>query len=275
MKIVRTGLQFVLAWVALIAGQMIAGMFITIKVQAAPHLLRWMLVSDALIVLALGFAALRSDWHGWKLFAALFGIPVAINLTNLIEGVVFLGNIKMDWRGLTELTVVAYVIAAAAWVLIFRSRPVVEANGGMSSHSVLQGIGLYAASSLLYLVCYFIAGMIIFPFVRDFYATQTVPSTLEVASLQFFVRGPIFVAICLALMRMVRMSGAAGALAVGLMFTVMTGVAPLILPNALFPDSVRWVHFCEVTSSNFVFAAGVAWLWGKAQPSHRTVTALA
>jgi hypothetical protein len=35
------------------------------------------------------------------------------------------------------------------------------------------------------------------------------------------------------------------------------------MPNPVFPDSVRWVHFCEVTSSNFAFGAIVAWLWGQ------------
>lgn len=35
------------------------------------------------------------------------------------------------------------------------------------------------------------------------------------------------------------------------------------MPNPYFPDSVRWVHFMEVTSSNFVFGVIVAWLWGQ------------
>src|ERR1700730_16747097 len=46
-------------------------------------------------------------------------------------------------------------------------------------------------------------------------------------------------------------------------FTFLSGVAPLLMPNPFFPDSVRWVHFCEVTSENFVFGVIVAWLWGK------------
>jgi len=31
----------------------------------------------------------------------------------------------------------------------------------------------------------------------------------------------------------------------------------------ILPDSVRWAHFCEVTSANFVFGAVVAWLWSR------------
>jgi len=81
--------------------------------------------------------------------------------------------------------------------------------------------------------------------------------------LQLFVRGPLFVALCLLLVRMVRLAGAKGALAVGMMFTIISGVAPLLMPNPFFPDAVRWAHFCEVSSSNFLFGAFVGWLWGE------------
>jgi hypothetical protein len=53
-----------------------------------------------------------------------------------------------------------------------------------------------------------------------------------------------------------------GAFAVGAIFTVLSGIAPLLIPNPVFPDAVRWVHMCEVTSSNFVFGIIVGWLWG-------------
>jgi hypothetical protein len=105
--------------------------------------------------------------------------------------------------------------------------------------------------------------MIIFPFVQDFYATQRIPSMSQVVSLQFFLRGPVFVLVCLTLLRMFRLPRLSGALAVGLAFTLLSGVAPLIVPNPFFPDSVRWAHFAEVTSSNFIFGAIVAFLWAK------------
>ena len=54
-----------------------------------------------------------------------------------------------------------------------------------------------------------------------------------------------------------------GALTVGALFALLSGVAPLLMPNPYFPDSVRWAHFCEVTSSNFLFGVIVAWLWGE------------
>lgn len=56
-----------------------------------------------------------------------------------------------------------------------------------------------AVSDLTYLVLYFGAGMIIFPYVKDFYATQQLPSMGTIAGLQLLIRGPVFVLLCLAL----------------------------------------------------------------------------
>ena len=98
---------------------------------------------------------------------------------------------------------------------------------------------------------------------RSFYATQTLPSTGTIVGLQLLVRGPLFTLLCLLLTRMLGMPRLSGALAVGLLFTVLSGIAPLLMPNPYFPDAVRWVHFCEVVSENFIFGAMVAWLWGQ------------
>lgn len=110
---------------------------------------------------------------------------------------------------------------------------------------------------------YFVAGSIIFPFVRDFYATQTLPSVGKIVALQLLVRGPIFIGVCLLLGRLIVLPRWAGAFAVGAVFAILSGIAPLLMPNPFFPDLVRWVHMAEVTSSNFLFAAGVRLLWGR------------
>lgn len=77
------------------------------------------------------------------------------------------------------------------------------------------------------------------------------------------------VVICLLLVRMLGLSGRSGALAVGLVFATVNGIAPLLIPNGIFPDYVRWAHFCEVASSNFLFGAFVAWLWREPEPDSK------
>ncbi len=86
--------------------------------------------------------------------------------------------------------------------------------------------------------------------------------------LELLVRGPAFVAICLLLVRMLGLPRLSGALAAGAVFALLSGVAPLLTPNPYFPEIVHWAHFCETTSSNFVFAALVAWFWGQPKLIH-------
>lgn len=266
MTIARSTLRLMLAWVAMLLAQMAVGMVVHVNSPSAPNAMKWMLLSNAITVAALWAAALRSDWRDWKLLAALYLIPVGIATVNFIEGVIFLPNAPIDWRGVMIFTVQAQALAALLWWLIYRSAPVVEAESGPLPHrSFGQMAWRFVLCAVCYLVLYFSAGMIVFPFVRDFYATQHIPSPGQIAALQILLRGPVFVLVCLTLLRMVRLPRLTGALAVGLLFTLLSGVAALVVPNVAFPDAVRWAHFCEVTSSNFVFGYVVGWIWGRAQ----------
>ena len=273
----KTIVQFFLAWIALTAAQMVAGMLIHTSTPIMPNIVRWLMLSNALVVLALGAAAMRSEWKGWRLWLALFSIPAVVTTVNMIEGVIFLTNAKVDWRGITLLTVAGYALAAALWTVIFSRKPVSASAGDWSipARTFPQNLWRFAFCSAAYVFLYILAGMIIFPYVREYYATQHIPSMGQIVLLQFFVRGPVFVLVCLVLLRMFRLNGWSGALSVGMAFTLISGVATLILPNPYFPDSVRWAHFCEVTSSNFVFGCVVGWVWGTHQRIEHRAPALA
>jgi hypothetical protein len=93
--------------------------------------------------------------------------------------------------------------------------------------------------------------------------------------LELLVRAPAFIVLCLLLVRMLGLPRLSGALAAGAVFALLSGVAPLLMPNPYFPDVVRWAHFCETSSSNFVFAALVAWLWGQPKLVHANALAQA
>ena len=266
MTALRITVRPVLAWIALLVAQMIAGMVIHVNTPPMPNIMTWLMLSDAVIVLALSAAALRSDWRDWRLARALFFIPAAITTINMIEGVIFLTNLHIDWRNTIAQTLAGYLVAAVLWLVIYRSAPVPESEFGELPHrSVASMVWRFAACSAIYVFLYFLAGSIIFPYVRDFYATQHIPSFGQIVALQFFLRGPVFILVCLTLLRMFRLPHLTGAVATGLAFTLLSGVAPLVIPNPFFPDYVRWVHFGEVTSSNFVFGCVVGWVWGHAQ----------
>jgi len=226
--------RFVLAWIALIAGQVVAGMLIHLNYPPMPHVLPWLLLANAIVVLALGAAAMRSEWKGWKLGLALFAIPAAINTVNMVEGAIFLTNVKLDWRGTLEITLVGYALAAVLWTIIFNGKNSAHADEwAFPERSLLQKVWRFAFCCASYVFLYFLAGMIIFPYVRDFYATQHIPSFGQIVLLQFFLRGPMFVAVCLLLLRMFRLPGVSGALAVGLAYTLLSSIS-LIIPNPYF-----------------------------------------
>jgi len=270
MKLAGAVAKFLLAVVVLLFVQALAGALIPIPMKA-PGSPLWWLLSNAIVAAVLTLLALRAPWRGWRLAFVLALIPAAIQFVNLVEGVVFLDRAGLPWRRLMGMTALAYGMSVPLWALVFRAK---EAPGAPRLPVGFLGAAWrLLVSSAAYVVLYFIAGMIIFPFVREFYATQTMPGMGLILSLQFFLRGPVFAGLCLLLMRGYRLQGLAGALAVGLAFTLLSGVAPMIQPNPFFPDSARWVHFWEITCSNLVFGIFVAWLWRPAPAEGRAEAA--
>lgn len=243
--------------------QALSGILIPIKGPAVPHIAQWAILTNALVIAALTVLAVRSDWRGWKLGGAVAAIPMAIAAVNILEGTIFLTNTNLQWGRIFAFTILSYALTIPVWALLFGRRPrVPEHYHPIESKSRGERAWKFVVSDLSYLFLYYTAGMIIFPYVKDFYATQHLPSPGTLVALQLLIRGPVFVVLCLAITRMLGLPRLTGALAVGAIFTLLSGVAPLLIPSPVFPDSVRWVHFAEVTSSNFVFGAVVGWLWG-------------
>jgi hypothetical protein len=265
MKIVTTLLKVLIAGVALSIFQVIAGAIVPVKATMPPHTLLWLTVSNLLTAAVLVLVANRSDWRGWRLGVAISIIPITLGLTNMIDGAVFLTNSGINWPGIVANTVIIYELAVPLWIVLFAKRgaPSLEKYGPVDSRPTGERLWKFAVCDISYPVLYFIAGTIIFPFVKDFYATQTLPPFGRLFALQLLVRGPILVGLCLLVLRLLRLPRVSGALAVGAVLALLNGVTPLLIPNPYLPDVVRWVHLCEITSSNFVFGGIVGWLWGE------------
>ncbi len=262
-------LRVLLAFVGTLIASMIAGILVPIKPFPAPHFLEWMLLSNLVSVAALSIVAVRVEWRGWKMGAAIAAIPLTLAAVNLLEGAVFLKNSPMEFGRIFVFTLVSSAVVVPLWMLLFGKRDAVatEHYHPIQAQSRGELVWKFVLCDVTYLILYYGTGLIIFPYVKDFYATQTLPSLGTIAALQLLVRGPLFILFCLAVTRMLGMPRLSGALMVGLVFTLLSGLAPLLMPNPYFPDSVRWVHLCEVTSENFVFGAIVAWLWGQTTPA--------
>ena len=251
-----------LAFVAVTVIQMFAGMLLIAPTKTAepPNAALWLLLSNALAVAALSVVALRSNWRGWKLGAAVAAVPTTIAFADVIEGAFFLTNSAVDWPRLFAFAILSWALTMPVWMFLFGRRPDVPQQQyfPIASKARSERIWKFIVSDLVYILLYIVAGTIVFPFVKDFYATQQVPSMPKIFAMQLLVRGPIFAVLCLALVRMLGLPRLGGALAVGALFAILSGVTPLLIPNPIFPDALRWAHMCEVTSSNFVFGTFVA-----------------
>ncbi len=274
MKIVSTLLKILVAGVALFIFQMIAAAIIPIKATMLPHTLPWVVVANFMTAAALVLVASRSEWKGWRLGMAISVIPITLGFTNMIEGAIFLTNSGIDWPSIIAHTVITYELAVPLWIFLFAKRAEAgpETYHPVDSRPLGERLWKFIACDISYPVLYFIAGTIIFPFVRDFYASQTLPPFGRLMALQVVVRGPILVGLCLLLLRLLRLPRVAGALAVGAVLALLNGIAPLLIPNPYLPDAVRWAHLCEIASSNFVFGGIVGWLWGRRNPAARTLS---
>jgi len=253
--------------------QVLAGMLAAVVVpveaplpdEVARHFMPWVLLTNAVTIAALSVVAVRTEWRGWRLGFSVALIPLAIMVINGIEGTVFLKNLHIAWPRIFLASAITALLSAPVWMLLFGGRQdnPAEHFHPLASKSLGERVWKLVTCDLTYLVLYFAAGMLVFPYVKSFYATQILPSTTTIVALQLLVRGPLFILLCLLLTRMLGMPRRSGALAVGFLFTVLSGIAPLLMPNPYFPDSVRWAHFSEVVSENFIFGALVAWLWGQ------------
>ena len=178
------------------------GHFVHPKSPPNPHPLLFLIVYDACIVVAVGAAALRSDWRDRRLLLALFLVPTAIGVANWIEGAWYLPNVGIDWRGTLVFDVVSGAVAALLWYVIFRRAEVPESavSSILPERPFAQKVWRFVLCSAIYVFLYFLAGTIIFPFVRDYYATQHLPSFGQIVAMQFLVRGPVFILVCLTLL---------------------------------------------------------------------------
>jgi len=270
-------LRILAVFVAVSILQILAGALVALLLppktgmpNLAQHFVQWMFLTNAVTVAALSVLALRTEWRGWTLGAAVAAIPLVIALVNALEGVYFLPNLPIEWPRIMAQIALAAVLSVPVWMLLFGRRAATPAEHfhPIAAKSRGERAWKFAVSDVAYLVLYFVAGTIIWPYIKDFYATQTLPSTSTIFVLELLLRGPVFVVLCLLMVRMLGLPRLSGALAVGAIFTLVSGVAPLLMPNPYFPDAVRWAHFCEVSSSNFVFGAIVGWLWGQPKLEH-------
>jgi hypothetical protein len=254
-----------IAWIALEVLRAIASF--VFPIDAAPsgwRWLAWIALTDLIVVVAIGFAAVRSDWRGWRLGAAVAAIPFTVAVVNIVEGHFYLSEAHLQATRLALQVVLMYAVLIPIWARVFGGDRPAQPPGfrPFGSRTWVGRAWRFVVCDFIYIFVYLAAGLTILPLVREFYAQHALPSLGVIFALQLLLRGPLFIVLCVLLVRMMGMPRAKGAMAIGVIFTLVSGVAPLLLPSPYFPDNVRWVHFFEVSLSNLVFGALAAAIWG-------------
>jgi hypothetical protein len=213
------------------------------------------LLSNALTVTMLLVIARRLPGTAARRALLLFAVWGGIQAISLSELFLFdIGITPAQTVGLIVygLAQAAAVGAALGWLTVPRAHAV--APGAVHARP-----GRLAIAPPLYIVCYFAAGTLVWPFIADYYQARPMPPLGSVVALQI-VRGLAFGGIVFLIARWGDGGRGERALVAGLALAVLGGAAPLVMPNPLMPAAIRLAHLFEVVPSIFAFAAILGWV---------------
>jgi hypothetical protein len=239
---------------------------------ALPALLIMSLLNTAVLT----YLTVRSRWGGWRLVVAiafiLFGVSTVMPQ---IETAVFIHNLPRGF--LPRLILAGFLFSALfAALLVLILGKIRRYDSSQVSQwirmSGSQWIVRLSVIAFFYVVIYFTFGYFIAwknPAVRAYYGGgslngfvsqiyQTWQDIPWVFPLQF-LRGLLWTALALPVIRMMRGAWWETGLVVALLFGVVMNTQ-LLLPNPLMPHEVRMTHLLETASSNVIFGWVLVWL---------------
>lgn len=223
-----------------------------------PGSFRFGLLAGALVTLVATVLAARLEGRGPGRALVLFAIPFGVQANNLIELTLF--PLGVDSRLVPFLylhLLLSYAVTALALDAIAPPGSA-EPRRAPSRWGAAGWIGCVLACDLGYVVTYFVAGMIVWPVVRPFYASQTMPSPVTLLQLQI-LRGLILTSLLALLANRLRAQRSTVVLLGGLALSVF-GASPLLTPTAYFPDFARLAHLFEVGLSNFAYGCAATFV---------------
>lgn len=216
------------------------------------------LLAGALVTMLATVLAARLEGRGPGRALVLFALPFGVQANNLVELMLF--PLDIEIRTLPAMYLHLLLGYAVMAVLLDAIAPAgaSEPHRGFARRGVAGWLGRVAGCDLGYVVTYFTAGMIVFPFVRPFYESQTMPPVVALLQLQL-LRGLVLTGLLLLLTSRLRASRRGAVLFGGLALSVF-GASPLLIPTGHFPDYARLAHLAEVGLSNFVYGCAVAFV---------------
>ncbi|MFD1315953.1 hypothetical protein [Namhaeicola litoreus] len=215
----------------------------------------WLFFSDVLVVLLLAMIARNNRYESEKLIAIIFSIFFAIGSFNiLVEAFIF--NVTDRSETIRQIGVNAIEMALFSFVFV---KYIIKKSGthqaGFNKRKLMGWIWRIVTGNFMYLVFYLLAGAVLYlsyPKLNEFYGDKIPPMDLIIKT-QLFLRGFVFIAVAILIDRTVNLPKYKKAILVGLVFSIIGGIAPLIVPNDAMPQFVRIAHGFEVGISNFIY----------------------
>lgn len=224
--------------------------------------LLWGVLSNFLICLLLAYYIVHSNYSGFRLAIAVFLIYFLIGHFNiLIEAYIF--NVTDRQQTLTDILkgFIVVLIFSPIFVKVLDQTKVASSQK-IVPLSIFSWIWRILTGNVLYLVFYIAAGLTLtftYPEILEFYEGK-IPEPALIFQTQLFLRGFIFIAVAVVILRSSTQSQLKKAVFIGLIFAILGGIAPLIQPNELMPYNVRLGHGFEVGISNFAYGFVLSYL---------------
>ena len=247
--------RIILAAACFAAISALSGMLIERKLSLS-GLTGWHLLGSLMITVALSLTVLGARRGGWELTAAVFLLFFGVrNLNIFIEIQIFRIGVPdaTAWYDVLHGLLTSLLFAPLLVAMLGRWRKA-EEPPPLAGRSVGSWIWRIAAADFSYIFLYIVAGLIIFPFVKEFYANVPLPSPGLVFPTQI-LRGLVYVVAGLAVTRLMAGKPGRAALALAIAFPVLAGLEPLIYPNTIMPGNIRLPHAIEIGWSNAAYGA--------------------
>jgi len=229
-------------------------------------------ISCGLSTMVLLLTMLATETHGWAVVWTLFVAYGLIGTVNImLEGIFF--NIFPLATAISFLAsglITAFTLSAAM-VLVAGKMP---ADGYEPQRAQLKKGWLLRLPVLAfaYVILFFVAGGLVYPYVRHFYENRVMPSMGTVVGGEF-VRGLIYAVAMLPFARLATGHRWRAAGILGLCLSFFGGIAPLLLPNNKYlPVDILPYHLVEVGCENFVLGVIGACLFVAKTPKATTST---
>jgi hypothetical protein len=228
---------------------------------------------------ALAYPIVRSKWNGWKLALAVFVLFFGTaTFMGQIESLVYLGGNMPNGmlEGLFTMGLFTAAVFSPIAVLVLGRWKAGAPTSAAPSHceptSTTEWAWKTAVAGLVFLSLYYLFGYFVAwknPLVREYYGgtdpgsffaqmSSIVESTPWMLPFQF-IRGLLWVALAMVVMRLMNGTWWQVALAVSILFTAPSFY--LLFPNPMMPDAVRMAHLVETAPYQFLFGWFVVWLF--------------